>query len=526
MENKYKINQKILEIFIDDYDIPFEDCFFKNIKIFFNNISEIENIITIYYNQKNYYCCFKNEDNIATSSEFIFFQNIPLITINDKYNIKLEEKFEENQIFQRINILNVNREKIKLNGKPLIFYDFEDNLKEIPIKISEEDLFPDILFLVGKKFDILSYFNKDIFYKKSFIKDDFKKDILNKLNFIEIIDKDDSIGNLIKNKEILCKNIKNCSFSYNIRKFDKYINGNIQNFNKYDIDILIKYGKYIIFKSIFYLQGDLIFNKLNYKRYKMIINSLNLFYDKCKGIEKDSFLLAKLYNTACNTLSEYPMKSLDKNEDIKFDLIQFNEDNIYKDANNNNIELILNLTKKSFLYPYFLQFNSSFKYSQTLLYKDKYVVACKTSMITLNQIKLDLIKSLPKYGIRIFFDTDYIATTYLNTDITVYNEKKIFGNFLSQTELDIKNDINYVKRVKISFLQKHERFCHYKKYLNKSEEDFVNSPRGIINYEGSKILLLAADGNFEKGELGEALEYIMTNGNRNLIDNVLNLKKI
>ena len=126
MENKYKINQKILEIFIDDYDIPFEGCFFKNIKIFFNNISEIENIITIQYNQKNYYYCFKNEDNIATSSEFIFFQNIPLITINDKYNIKVEEKFEENQIFQRINILNVNREKIKLNGKPLIFYDFED----------------------------------------------------------------------------------------------------------------------------------------------------------------------------------------------------------------------------------------------------------------------------------------------------------------------------------------------------------------------------------------------------------------
>ena len=50
-------------------------------------------------------------------------------------------------------------------------------------------------------------------------------------------------------------------------------------------------------------------------------------------------------------------------------------------------------------------------------------------MITLNQIKLDLIKSLPKYGIRIFFDTDYIATTYLNTDITVYNEKKYLEIF-------------------------------------------------------------------------------------------------
>ena len=45
-------------------------------------------------------------------------------------------------------------------------------------------------------------------------------------------------------------------------------------------------------------------------------------------------------------------------------------------------------------------------------------------MITLNQIKLDLIQSLPKYGIRISFDTDYLANTILNTDITIYNEKK------------------------------------------------------------------------------------------------------
>ena len=34
MENKYKINQKILEIFIDDYDIPFEDCFLKILRFF------------------------------------------------------------------------------------------------------------------------------------------------------------------------------------------------------------------------------------------------------------------------------------------------------------------------------------------------------------------------------------------------------------------------------------------------------------------------------------------------------------
>ena len=177
---------------------------------------------------------------------------------------------------------------------------------------------------------------------------------------------------------------------------------------------------------------------------------------------------------------------------IIFDLIDFDKDSIYKDANDNNLELILNLTKKSYLYPYFLQFNSSFNISHTISDEDdKFVEICKTSMITLNQIKLDLIKSLPKYGIRIFFNTDYFASTLINIDITIYNEKKSFGRFLTQKELSSNNDLNYTKRVKISFLQKHERFGHYKKSINKTEKDFVHSPRGVINYEKNTVHVLA-----------------------------------
>ena len=144
-------------------------------------------------------------------------------------------------------------------------------------------------------------------------------------------------------------------------------------------------------------------------------------------------------------------------------------------------------------------------------------------MITLNQIKLDLIKSLPKYGIRIFFDTDYLTTTIINTDITVYNEKKIFGHFLSQNELNSNNDINYNKRVKISFLQKQERFRHYKLYLNQSEMDSINSPRGIINYEDNIIYILESKKDNTKCELGQFFEYIMTSGKSDLIDKIFKL---
>ena len=212
------------------------------------------------------------------------------------------------------------------------------------------------------------------------------------------------------------------------------------------------------------------------------------------------------------------------NEDIIFDLIEFEKDNIYKNANENNLNLILNLTKNSFLYPYFLQFNSSFDISQTLLDKNnKYVETYKTSMITLNQIKLDLIKSLPKYGIRICSSIDYLASTKLNTDITIYNEKKIFGHFLTPKELEIKNDIHYNKRVKISFIQKHERFCYYKKYLNKSEKDFMHSPRGIINYNNDNIYILQSKKDNKKSEYGGFLEYVITNGKVHLIDEIFKL---
>ena len=526
MKNKYKINKKILEITIDDYDIPFENCYYRNIKVTFKDKKENskDNLLTIYYNQKNYFCCTKDVE-LSTSTELIFFKNFPNITINDKYNVEIKEKFEEKQIFKRINILNVNREKIKLNSNPLIFYDIFDFSKSQIIKIHEEDLFPDVLFLIGQNLNVLSYFNKDTFYKTSIIQEENKKYLIKLLKNMEIIENDDSLENLVKNKELLNDMISYCSNSYNMLKFKNYLKGNIQKFNQNDVDILIKYGKYQIFKKIFYNNNDLDLSDSNYKIYKNIFDSLDLFYEECKAIENDTSQLAKIYNSSCHMIIDYLLKYEKSTENLKFDLIQFDKDSIYKDANNNNIDLILNLTKKSFLYPYFLQFNSSFKESQNVIYEEYFIETYKTSMITLNQIKLDLIKSLPKYGIRIGFDTDYIANTILNTDITIYNEKKLFGHFLTRNELDSHNDKNYIKRVKISFLQKHERFSHYKKCLNKSEKDFINSPRGIVNYEEDKVLIMASKEDYKKGELGESLEYIMTNGERELIDNILNLKE-
>ena len=525
-KNLYEIRQKKLEINFEDNNIPFEDCYYRHIKIEFfkkddkDSMDMSENIITFYYYQKNVYCCSKDID-LSTSSEFIFFKTFPNITINDKHSIDIQEKFENIQIFKRVNILNVNRENIKLNNNPLFYYNVLEPLDDKKYEISEELLFPDVLFLIGKNLNILSYFNKDIFYNSSFVEDKLKLKFLDLIKNIELFDKNDSFNNLNEKKKELLTLFQNCSSYLNNYKIKKYLYGNIQKFNQYDEEILIKYGKYLIFEQIFYKNNNLEINEANYNIYNKIKTSFNLFIDKCKVIEKDSLQFAKLYFSGCHAIINYLEKSNNIKEDIIFDIIQFENDSIYKDANENNLYLILNLTKNSFLYPYFLQFNSSFNKSIILEDDNRdYIEACKISMLTLNQIKIYLIKSLPKYGIRIYFNTDYYATTILNTDITMYNEKKLFRKFLSQKELDSSHDIKFNKRVKISFLQKHERFGHYKKWLNKTEKDFINSPRGLINYNEDIVYILASKKNINKGEQGETLEYILTNGNRGLIDNI------
>ena len=129
--------------------------------------------------------------------------------------------------------------------------------------------------------------------------------------------------------------------------------------------------------------NNLEINEANYNIYNKIKTSFNLFIDKCKVIEKDSLQFAKLYFSGCHAIINYLEKSNNIKEDIIFDIIQFENDSIYKDANDNNLYLILNLTKNSFLYPYFLQFSSSFNKSIILEDDNRdYIEVCKISMLT------------------------------------------------------------------------------------------------------------------------------------------------
>ena len=89
----------------------------------------------------------------------------------------------------------------------------------------------------------------------------------------------------------------------------------------------------------------------------------------------------------------------------------------------------------------------------------------------------------------------------------MYNECKNFGKKLDTNELLSSTDNNFHKRTTISFLQKRERFCHFKKIFNKNELEYLNSPRGYIDFIDNQLKILSLKNNENKGGIGETLEY-------------------
>ena len=513
---KYQYNIEKREIpFLLDLELPFEGCFYMTINITLYNKTYNDNaLITIYFNQINYFyisLC----TNYCNSIEFIFYKKFPEISFDSQEYKKIEynEKFEDNEHFKRICLLNVNREKIKAN---LISEEYQ----EILVSNIDDDDYKNLTVIVGEDLKILSFFKKQKFSKKNFNIDIYKD--------IEFADKLNSKLSL-KELELYKSNLSNMYFQVKCHKyyFKKFFR------NEYSVidnivPLMMAYGKFLIFTTIFIEETEkgtkISYNESNFKKFINIMEQLEKFHEKCKNyIKKDDLMIAKLFLTASFALTDY----LNSNEysDLRKDLIELvdfkEKGTVYNSSYENNIEFILNLNKNSFLYPILLQFNSGFKIFE---YQDREIPSYMVSKLTLQQIKLDLIKSLDHYGIRIFFQTIYLGDTTLITGITIYNEKKLFGKMLNQEELLTLNDINYHKRAIISFLQKHERFSHLNKIFNKNESNYVDSPRGYIDFFANQFKILSSKDNIDKGKIGEVLEYFLSSGNRQLIDNLYHNK--
>ena len=502
-KNKYNITKKRIPILLD-LELPYEGCFYLTVKLSLLNEKDNDMInITVYLNQINYYYISLSPIHI-NSIELIFYKTFPNKLFKSKIyeDITYEENFENNEHFKRMCLINIDREELN-------FIENKDKYGEI----FDTYLYPhykNLTVVFGEDLKIFSFYKKDI----SSIIISPKYTLYDVLKIFENLNSNTSFPTI----QIIKNELNNNYFNINKVKFR--FKQNFSNIINKNISLLISYGKFNIFEGCF-VQKKQNLTTFNYDKDSFIIfinmmKQIELFHKKCNDFIKDDLTIGKLYLTACYALKDY-LESGEK-EDLNteiIDIINFKDkETIYYSGYENNLEFILKLNKESFLYPILLQFNSGFK---SFKYDENEIPSCMVSKITLQQIKLDLIRSLDNYGIKISFDTGYLANSCLNTGITIYNEKKIFGKKLDKNEILTKFDINYHKRTSISFIQRHEIFSHLKKTFNKNELNYLYSPNGYIDYKNNRILDSKKENNEENGE---TLEFFLTGGNIKLIDNL------
>ena len=506
---------------LNEYKAPYNDCFYISLPFEVKGGFAIDKYsvpITIYFNQINYLYASIELTDTMYNYELIFYKKVPEILIYDK-EINIEEKFEEDSSLNRINIVNIGLRDIKIKGVS------EDT------KIEYENIESNQSIIFDSDLNIILNYPKTIFQFKKEESDIVKMENTKNLRISE------KINSKLTEEEIETFNkefIKTCG-KLNDYIYKKYNKKDYEDMNNCDIKILKSYNILSLYADIFF-RNPSIDKKKRYSLFKKLFTNLENFGNIIKKV-KDERLESLLFISACIALSKIAEKK-EKIEETKnienlIDLIDFSEDTIYRDALNNNINFIFKLKRKSFIFNYLLQFNSSsklFDIEDIYTNKSKKAKISIISMLSLYQLKYDLIKSLPRFGIRLYFNAfDDYASTIITTSITLFNEINIFGKPLTLDELSNKNDKNFKKRVCLSFIIKHERFCHIKKIFNKNDLDYINSPIGFLDFDNSKEVFFSYnidEYNNLIGELGETFENIIFDNKRRLIFALFKTKNI
>ena len=511
---KKEIKEKIM-IFNETFPISFNSYIYLNVPLIceFSNKKRVNFILTIYLSKINYFKGFCNGIFI-NSIELIKTSIYPIENLNfeielckneKQYFIKGEEEYEKISNRKRINLFNleffflknINFQNKMFSNNILTILDDEMNI----LGVHKKQITPDPF----KINDIDKQYILQLLLPLKQFFDDYsidKKFEINEKQFINL------------SKIIL--NIKCNLFDDNI--FNTYIQQDLEDifFNELDYEIYKLYSLYyLILKIINYKNDDII------KIIEYLVNHLLSFEKECKYIN-DKIMRQKLFFVASLALSDFPQIYIENDkykeyltkENQLISLIDFDEENIYKNANNKNIEFINNLNESSFIFYYLLQFNSGF--SRNIWY-NHFENSGMISMITLKELKDDLLKCIPKYGIRLFFNNDNLAFTELYKGITVINEIKLFNHKLNKDELKSESDSNYYKRFIISFLLKHERMAHLKHMINKSIVGYKYSPRIYYDIINKKIHY------FDIREIGNSLEYFFGNFSFEFYNNLFNL---
>ena len=219
----------------------------------------------------------------------------------------------------------------------------------------------------------------------------------------------------------------------------------------------------------------IIFNKIKNDIYNYILN-----FSEFNIYEKILFLISS-FNLLYENLNEEKIINI-INFDFKiFNFSDNNKDNPYIFAKNFIFEIIKNLSEESKLFYIFLQINS------------------KISMLSLEQVKNQLLKFFPKYIIRYYSNTKERVNLKLKTNLVGINEKHLFKKKLEKNENNFlkKECKNYYSMPIIAELF-HELIAHSKynedildfqiKYIDKIEYGFFIENFISDNYSHIKFL--------------------------------------
>ena len=302
------------------------------------------------------------------------------------------------------------------------------------------------------------------------------------------------------------------------------------------------YSEYLIYFPNFgidYSKIDTMYGHKYYKQYYFSKNSINNFCKDIPNNMSDSDK-AKLKYTACRYLNTLLNRGKGSSSLNLFKLIDFTKPGaIYYDANKYNKSFVELLTEKSEIFLYFLQINSGS--SINLLTNE---LTARISMLDINDIKTNLLSTIPNYGIKVLVKTDFNAYTFIETKITCIREESVFEKDLSDSDILSENDYDCCLRFLLTNLIQHENFGHvnfslnffafydknikrhphlhflealspFKYYIIKEKRETMQEIVKEVKVKNKKNNRIKKNSNEEiilKGETGIALAFFLTRG--------------
>ena len=530
---------------IEFYDYSNNAYKVYNCQFFFLNTKK-DYSISVYFGKKNYYYCGIElaDDSIeAIFSDFLSKK----IDKNDCYIIYKNKKYFPVEDFglktrKRINLININIKEIvfpkllmenesinaqELNERHYLFSISVTNKTQKLIGIYLNNPFNYQPSIDIKECKII--LNDNIKQGNNFLQ--YKEECGNLKEYL------DGVNTQLINKydELLRKSIDT---EFIIAPFFKYYRDNYDN---EELQLINLYSEFLLmFPSMknYPKIGRCVNKFAYYKQYYYSKKSINNFMKTIKeNISiKDKILLKYC---ACRCLNSLLYDGYGKNSEKLFTFLDFEKkDTIYYDAIQHNLKFIDSLKETSEIFLFLLQLNSG---SSTN--KINSILSSRMTMLSVDDIKKELKKTIQKYGIRYSSVAGFRAITFNEIRMTCFCESSIFNHYCENIMSEI--DYNYSYRFVLSNVLKHEDIAHLNFSLNnssfqqdkrinpkvKNNDKYINSSpleyyktfkidgEESENSNETRISIVVNDTNGEeKGESGESLMFFLTRGDKRLMN--------